>query len=50
MSSTAGRVDRVETRKDALGKGRKVDKAARRQALLDQWDSDIRASVAITRA
>jgi hypothetical protein len=43
MSSTAGRVDRVETRKDALGKGRKVDKAARRQALLDQWDSDIRA-------
>ena len=35
--------DRIETRKDALGKGRKVDKAARRKALHNQWDSDIGA-------
>lgn len=34
-------LDRMDTRKDAVGKGRTVDKAARRKALVEQWDSDI---------
>lgn len=33
--------DRTENRKDVSGKGRKIDKAARRRALLHQWDPDI---------
>jgi hypothetical protein len=33
--------DRVDTRKDALGKGRTIDKAARRRALIEQWSADI---------
>lgn len=34
-------LDRVDTRKDTVGRGRIVDKAARRKALVEQWDSEI---------
>ena len=35
--------DRIQTRKDAFGRGRKVDKEARRKALFSQWDPAIGA-------